>query len=47
MRTFTVMMVPYFQSGDRTMAAAYSVTYVIVTLAVFIALDLVIKRINK
>lgn len=46
-RTFTVMMVPYFQSGDRTMAAAYSVTYVIVTLAVFIALDLVIKRINK
>ena len=44
MRTFTVMMVPYLQSGDRTMAAAYSVVYMLVTLAVFLIFDLAVKR---
>lgn len=43
-RTFTVMMVPYLQSGDRTMAAAYSVVYMLVTLAVFLIFDLAVKR---
>lgn len=43
-RTFTVMMAPYLQSGDRTMAASYSVVYILVTLGVFLAFDFVIKR---
>lgn len=46
-RTFTVMMVPYLQSGDRTIAAAYSTVYIVITLLIFIAFDLAIKRAKK
>lgn len=35
-RTFTVIMVPYLQNGDRTLAAGYSMLFLVVTLLVFI-----------
>lgn len=34
-RTFSVVMVPYLQSGDRNMAAVYSALFLAVTLLVF------------
>lgn len=34
-KTFTIVMVPYLQSGDRNIACAYSVIFLGITLAVF------------
>lgn len=34
-RTFSIVMVPYLQSGDRSMASVYSVLFLTVTLSVF------------
>ena len=34
-RTFSIVMVPYLQSGDRSMASVYSVLFLAVTLSVF------------
>jgi len=38
-KTFTLLMVPYLQSGDRTVASAYSFVFIIATLLVFIVFD--------
>lgn len=35
-RTFTVIMVPYLQNGDRTLAAGYSMLFLLVTLCTFV-----------
>jgi len=42
--TFSVKMVPYLQSGDRTLASAYSLVFVCSTLLVFIIFETTIKK---
>ena len=37
-RTFTVIMVPYLQNGDRTLVAGYSMLFLLVTLCTFVLL---------
>lgn len=39
-QTFTIIMVPYLQSGDRNIACIYSSIFLIVTLAVFSIFEL-------
>lgn len=34
-KTFSIVMVPYLQSGDRSIASVYSVLFLVVTLSVF------------
>ncbi len=41
--TFPLMMVPYIQSGDRTMAASYSAVFIVVTLCGLLAIEKVLK----
>lgn len=43
-KTFAVTMFPYLASGDRTIASAYGVVFLVVTLAVFFVFELLIKR---
>ncbi len=38
-QTFPLLMVPYIQSGDRLMAASYSVVFIIVALMVLLAIE--------
>ncbi|WP_242941134.1 ABC transporter permease [Sporobacter termitidis] len=42
--TYAMFMFPYIQSGDRTIAAAYSLLFVLSTLLVFIVLERRIKK---
>ena len=44
-RTFTVIMVPYLQNGDRTLAAGYTALFVLVTAAVFVVFRSVVRKI--
>lgn len=44
-RTFTVIMVPYLQNGDRTLAAGYSMLFLVVTLLVFILFRRILQAI--
>lgn len=46
-KTFAVMMVPYLQSGDRTIASAYSVVFIFVTLILFFVLDKAVKKLSS
>ena len=43
-RTFTVVMVPFLQNGDRTLAASYTALFLGVTLAVFGAFQTLTKK---
>ena len=43
-RTLSVVMVPFIQGGDRTIAFAYASLFVFSTVAVFVVLELLIKR---
>lgn len=43
-RTFSVVMVPYLQSGDRNMAAIYSALFLAVTLLVFGLFERIARR---
>jgi len=43
-KTFAVMMVPFIQSGDRTISSAYSLLFLASTAAVFIMIEALIKR---
>lgn len=43
-KTFTVIMVPYLQNGDRTLAACYTLLFVLVTGLVFAVFHTIIKR---
>ncbi|MHB8073653.1 MAG: ABC transporter permease [Desulfosporosinus fructosivorans] len=42
--TYAMFMFPYIQSGDRTIASAYSVLFLLSTLIVFMILDKTVKR---
>jgi putative spermidine/putrescine transport system permease protein len=43
-KTLSIVMVPFIQGGDRTIAASYALLFVLSTLAVFILLELLIKK---
>lgn len=43
-KTLSIIMVPFIQGGDRTIAAAYALLFILSSLAVFILLEVVIKR---
>jgi putative spermidine/putrescine transport system permease protein len=43
-RTLSVVMVPFIQGGERTIAFAYASLFVFSTVAVFVVLELLIKR---
>lgn len=43
-KTLSIVMVPYIQGGDRTIAAAYALLFVVSTLIIFILLELSIKK---
>jgi putative spermidine/putrescine transport system permease protein len=40
-------MVPYLQSGDRTVASAYSLVFIFSTLLVFIIFEKAVKQLNQ
>ena len=44
-RTFVLDMFPYLASGDRTVASAYGMTFLLVTLAVFAAFEILLRRV--
>jgi putative spermidine/putrescine transport system permease protein len=46
-KTFSMMMVPYLQSGDRTIASAYSMVFIFSTLMVFIIFETAAKKFSK
>lgn len=43
-KTLSIVMVPFIQGGDRTIAAAYALMFVLSTLIVFIVLEILIKK---
>ena len=43
-KTLSVVMVPFIQSGDRTLAASYALVFVAWSLLVFILLELLLKK---
>lgn len=43
-RTLSVIMVPFIQGGDRTIAASYAMLFVLSTLAVFLLLEVLFKK---
>lgn len=43
-KTFAVTMFPYLGGGDRTVAAAYGIVFISVTLAVFLLFEWLLKR---
>lgn len=45
-KTLSVVMVPFIQSGDRTIASSYALLFVLSTFVVFILLEIVIKRVT-
>lgn len=46
-KTFSIMMVPYLQSGDRTIASAYSLIFICSTLLVFVIFEKAVKKFHK
>ena len=46
-KTFAVVMFPYLASSDRTIASAYGVVFLVVTLAVFAVFELLIRRYTR
>lgn len=42
--TFSMIMLPYIQSGDRTIASAYGVIFIIATLGIFILFEKLTKK---
>lgn len=43
-KTFSVVMVPFIQSGDKTIAANYSILFIIVTFIIFLIFDIIGKK---
>jgi ABC-type spermidine/putrescine transport system, permease component II len=43
-KTFSLLMVPYLQSGDRTVASAYSLVFIATTLLVFVIFEKAVAR---
>lgn len=45
--TYPMVMFPYIQSGDRTIASLYSMVFLIVSIIVLILIEFSLKRYNK
>ena len=45
--TYAMLMFPYIQSGDRTIASAYSVIFIISTILVFVSFEKPLKKYYK
>lgn len=45
-QTYAVVMFPYFSGGDRTIASAYGLAFIIVTFAVFAIFEVLLKRVG-
>lgn len=45
--TFPIVMVPFIQSGDRAMAASYSVVFIITALILFVVVEKLVKSYYK
>jgi putative spermidine/putrescine transport system permease protein len=45
--TFSVKMVPYLQSGDRTIASAYSMVFICSTLFVFLIFEKTVRKFGR
>ena len=43
-KTFTMIMVPYLQSGNRNIACIYSMIFLVITLAVFAVFDWIARK---
>lgn len=46
-KTFTIIMVPYLQSGDRNIASVYSMIFLGITMIVFIIFEWIAKKIGQ
>ncbi|QHI73546.1 ABC transporter permease [Aminipila terrae] len=46
-RTLSVVMVPFIQGGDRTIASSYALLFVLSTLVIFISLEMIIKKLTN
>ncbi|HWQ75690.1 MAG TPA: ABC transporter permease subunit [Syntrophomonas sp.] len=46
-KTFSLLMVPYLQSGDRTVASAYSMVFIVSTLLLFIVIDMLGRKFSR
>lgn len=42
--TFALVMFPYLNAGDRTIASAYGLVFMLVTFAVFLVFEVILKR---
>ncbi len=43
-QTFVLVLFPYLSGGDRTIACAYSLVFLVVTFAVFFVFELLLRR---
>ena len=46
MRTFALVLFPYLGGGDRTIAGAYGIVFIAVTLTVFLIVELLIHKLR-
>lgn len=46
-KTFTIVMVPYLQGGDRSISSVYSTMFLVITVAVFAGAEWLIKKYLK
>ncbi len=43
-QTFVLVLFPYLSGGDRTIACAYSLVFLVITFAVFLIFELILRR---
>ena len=46
-RTFALVLFPYLSGGDRTVAGAYGLAFILVTTAVFLVFELLLRRMRS
>jgi putative spermidine/putrescine transport system permease protein len=46
-KTFALLMIPYLQSGDRTVASAYSLIFMVSTILLFIIVDILGRKFSR
>lgn len=46
-KTFTMIMVPYLQGGDRNIACVYSMIFLVITLVIFSVFDWIARKSNQ
>lgn len=46
-KTFSVVMVPFIQSGDKTIAANYSILFIMITFIIFLIFDRIGRKVGR